>query len=344
MRSNIMKMLAARVLEFGKPLSVIDLDVPEPGEGQVLVKIAASGVCHTDIHAADGDWPVRPTLPFTPGHEGVGMVAAVGTGVRILKEGDRVGIPWLHSACGVCDYCVNGWETLCPKQQNTGYSVDGGYAEYALAPAAFAALLPDSLGFVEAAPILCAGVTTYKALKESEVKPGQWVVISGIGGLGHVAVQYARAMGMRVVALDRHDEKLDLARECGAEIAINVSTQDAVAEIQRSIGGAHGAVVTAVSPEAFSQVIGTLRSGGTCALVGLPPGTFETPIFEMVLKRLTIRGSIVGTRTDLREALTFAERGHIESRIEVQPLGAINDIFTRLKAGQIQGRVVLQMS
>lgn len=339
-----MKMLAARVLEFGQPLSIVDLEVPSPGPGQVLVKIAASGVCHTDIHAADGDWPVKPKLPFTPGHEGVGTVAAVGDGVTLLKEGDRVGIPWLHSACGVCDYCVNGWETLCPNQQNTGYSVDGGYAEYALAPAAFVALLPNSLGFVEAAPILCAGVTTYKALKESEVKPGQWVVISGIGGLGHVAVQYARAMGMRVVALDRHDDKLQLARECGAEIALNIMSGDPVAEIQRSIGGAHGAVVTAVSPEAFGQAISTLRSGGTCALVGLPPGTFETPIFDVVLKRITIRGSIVGTRTDLREALSFAERGHIRSHIETQPLGAINDIFTRLKAGDVQGRVVLQMA
>lgn len=339
-----MKMQAARVLEFGQPLSIVDINVPEPGPGQVLVKIAASGVCHTDIHAADGDWPVKPKLPFTPGHEGVGTVAAVGSGVTLLKEGDRVGIPWLHSACGVCDYCVNGWETLCPNQQNTGYSVDGGYAEYALAPAAFAALLPDSLGFVEAAPILCAGVTTYKALKESEVKPGQWVVISGIGGLGHVAVQYARAMGMRVVALDRHEDKLELARDCGAEMALNVMNGDPVAEIQRAIGGAHGAVVTAVSPGAFSQSIKTLRSGGTCALVGLPPGTFETPIFDVVLKRITIRGSIVGTRIDLREALSFAERGHICSRIETQPLSAINDIFTRLKSGNVQGRVVLQMA
>jgi len=308
------------------------------------VKIAASGVCHTDIHAADGDWPVKPKLPFTPGHEGVGTVAAVGTGVTLLKEGDRVGIPWLHSACGVCDYCVNGWETLCPNQQNTGYSVDGGYAEYALAPAAFAALLPDNLGFVDAAPILCAGVTTYKALKESDVKPGQWVVISGIGGLGHVAVQYARAMGMRVVAIDQHDDKLRLARECGAELALNIAHGDPVAEIQRTIGGAHGAVVTAVSPEAFGQAIKMLRSGGTCALVGLPPGTFETPIFDVVLKRLTIRGSIVGTRTDLREALSFAERGQICSHIETQPLAAINDVFTRLKAGDVRGRVVLQLS
>jgi propanol-preferring alcohol dehydrogenase len=337
-------MRAAVVTTFGDPLRIEDRPIPTPGDGQVLVRIAASGVCHTDIHAADGDWPVQPTLPFVPGHEGIGTVAALGRGVTTLKEGDRVGIPWLHSACGVCEYCLTGWETLCPKQQNTGYSVDGGYADYALAPAAFAAKIPDRLGFLDAAPIVCAGVTTYKGLRETETKPGEWIVISGIGGLGHVAVQYARAMGMRVAAVDVADDKLALARALGAEIAINAMTEDAVAEIQRLIGGAHGALVTAVSPPAFAQAIGMLRRGGTCALVGLPPGEFPTPIFDVVLKGLTIRGSIVGTRKDLEEALDFAARGCVKAAIEVQPLEAINDIFARLKAGDVRGRVVLQMT
>ncbi|HEY7033133.1 MAG TPA: alcohol dehydrogenase AdhP [Thermomicrobiales bacterium] len=337
-------MRAAVVSAFGKPLSIDERPIPEPGEGQVLVRLAASGVCHTDLHAADGDWPVKPHLPFVPGHEGTGTVAAVGRGVTTLKEGDRVGIPWLHSACGVCEYCLTGWETLCPKQQNTGYSVDGGYAEYALAPAAFAARIPDRLGFVDAAPILCAGVTTYKGLKETDTKPGEWVVVSGIGGLGHVAVQYARAMGLRVAAVDVADDKLLLARTLGAEIALNAATQDPVAEIQRLIGGAHGALVTAVSPPAFAQAIAMLRRGGTCALVGLPPGDFPTPIFDVVLKRLTIRGSIVGTRKDLEEALDFAARGCVKAAIEVQPLEAINDVFARLKGGDVCGRVVLDVA
>jgi propanol-preferring alcohol dehydrogenase len=337
-------MRAAVVTTFGDPLRIEDRPIPTPGDGQVLVRIAASGVCHTDIHAADGDWPVQPTLPFVPGHEGIGTVAALGRGVTTLIEGDRVGIPWLHSACGVCEYCLTGWETLCPKQQNTGYSVDGGYADYALAPAAFAAKIPDRLGFLDAAPIVCAGVTTYKGLRETETKPGEWIVISGIGGLGHLAVQYARAMGMRVAAVDVADDKLALARALGAEIAINAMTEDAVAEIQRLIGGAHGALVTAVSPPAFAQAIGMLRRGGTCALVGLPPGEFPTPIFDVVLKGLTIRGSIVGTRKDLEEALDFAARGSVKAAIEVQPLEAINDIFARLKAGDVRGRVVLQMT
>lgn len=337
-------MRAAVVTAFGEPLRIDERPIPTPGEGQVLVRIAASGVCHTDIHAADGDWPVKPSLPFIPGHEGVGTVAAVGRGVTTLKEGDRVGIPWLHSACGVCEFCLAGWETLCPKQQNTGYSVDGGYADYTLAPAAFAAPIPDRLGSLEAAPILCAGVTTYKALKETDTKPGEWVAISGIGGLGHVAVQYARAMGMRVAAVDIADDKLKLARALGAEIVINALNEDPANEIQHLIGGTHGALVTAVSRPAFAQAIGMLRRGGTCALVGLPPGEFPTPIFDVVLKRLTIRGSIVGTRNDLAEALDFAARGCVKSAIEVQPLDAINDIFARLKAGDVNGRIVLQMT
>jgi propanol-preferring alcohol dehydrogenase len=186
-------MKAAVVHAFGAPLVIEDVPVPEPGPGQVLVKVVASGVCHTDLHAADGDWPVKPKLPFVPGHEGVGFVAACGAGVAGagggLKEGDPVGVPWLHDACGRCEYCTTGWETLCPHQHNTGYSVDGGYAEYVLAPAAYVGRLPERPDFVALAPILCAGVTTYKGLKETEARPGQWVVISGIGGLGHIAVQ-----------------------------------------------------------------------------------------------------------------------------------------------------------
>jgi len=339
-----MKMQAAIVRAFGEPLVIDDCDVPEPKDGEVLIKIAASGVCHTDIHAADGDWPVKPSLPFIPGHEGAGTVAAVGKGVTTLKEGDRVGVPWLHSACGTCEFCLTGWETLCPYQQNTGYSVDGGYAEYSVAPAAFAAPIPDKLCFVDAAPILCAGVTTYKALRETEARPGEWVVISGIGGLGHVAVQYARAMGLHVAAVDIADDKLELARSLGAEIAVNARTADPVQEIQKSIGGAHGVVVTAVSRPAFTQAIGMLRRGGTCSLVGLPPGEFPTPIFDVVLKRLTIRGSIVGTRKDLQEALEFAAYGQVKATIETQPLGAINDIFSRLKSGDVNGRIVLSMA
>lgn len=336
-------MQAAVVRAFGQPLALEEMPIPTPGPGEALVRVVASGVCHTDLHAADGDWPVKPTLPFIPGHEGVGHVAALGPGVSGLKEGDRVGVPWLYSACGVCSYCLTGWETLCPRQQNTGYSVNGAYADYVLAPAAYVGVLPDSIGFAEAAPVLCAGVTTYKALKETEAGPGEWVVIVGVGGLGHLAVQYAKAMALHVAAVDVSDDKLDHARALGAEITVNAATTEPVSAIQQQIEGAHGVVITAVSPTAIQQGIGMLRRRGTCVVVGLPPGDFPTPIFDVVLKRLTIRGSIVGTRKDLQDALQFAADGSVRATIEMQPLDAINTVFKRLRHGAVQGRVVLQI-
>ncbi|WP_299425546.1 alcohol dehydrogenase AdhP [uncultured Meiothermus sp.] len=338
------KMKAAVVYEFGKPLVIEDRPIPEPQEGQILVKIMASGVCHTDVHAADGDWPVKPTLPLIPGHEGVGFVAAVGKGVTAVREGDRVGIPWLHSACGCCEHCLTGWETLCHKQMNTGYTVNGGYAEYALADPRFVGQLPGQVTFGEIAPILCAGVTVYKGLKETEARPGQWVAVSGIGGLGHVAVQYARAMGLRVVAIDIAEDKLELARKLGAELSINAAKTDPVAEVQRLTGGVHGALVTAVSNTAFRQSLGMVRRRGTVSFVGLPPGDFPTPIFDVVLKRITLRGSIVGTRQDLQETLEFAAAGQVKAQVEFQPLEAINEVFRRLREGTVNGRVVLRLS
>ena len=336
-------MRAAIVRAFGQPLSIEEVAVPEPGPGQIQVKIEASGVCHTDLHAADGDWPVKPTLPLIPGHEGVGYVSAVGAGVTVVKEGDRVGVPWLHTACSHCGHCLSGWETLCESQQNSGYSVDGGYADYALADPAFVGRLPDNLSFAEVAPVLCAGVTVYKGLKETDTKPGDWVVVSGIGGLGHMAVQYAKAMGLHVAAVDIKDDKLTLAKRLGADLMINAATVDPVTEIQKAIGGAHGALVTAVSPRAFGQAIGMVRRGGTISLNGLPPGDFPTPIFDVVLKRLTIRGSIVGTRLDLRESLAFAAEGKVRANIATEPLDNINAIFDRMRQGTIDGRVVLTM-
>jgi alcohol dehydrogenase, propanol-preferring len=306
-----------------------------------LVEIVASGVCHTDLHAAEGDWPVKPTLPFIPGHEGAGVVAALGPGVSHLKEGDRVGIAWLHSACGHCTLCLSGWETLCQEQKNSGYSINGSFAQYALAQADYLGRIPSGLSFIDAAPILCAGVTTYKGLKETQTRPGEWVVVSGVGGLGHVAIQYARVMGLHVAAVDLGPEKMALAKKLGAEVAIDAKTQDPPTEIQKQIGGAHGALVTAVSPVAFKQAMGMLRRGGTCVLNGLPPGEFPVSIFDVVLNRYTIRGSIVGTRIDLEEALAFAAEGKVRATIETQPLSSINHVFDRLKTGKVNGRVVL---
>jgi len=338
---NTKTMKAAVVEQFGEPLVVREVAIPSPGPGQALVEIVATGVCHTDLHAAEGDWPIKPTLPFTPGHEGAGIVVALGSGVTHLKEGDRVGIAWLHSACGHCDYCLSGWETLCPEQQNSGYSVNGSFAEYAVAQSDYLGRIPRNLSFVDAAPILCAGVTTYKGLKMTETRPGEWVVISGAGGLGHVAIQYAKAMGLHVAAVDLGPEKMALARKLGAEITIDAKTQDPAKEIQKQIGGAHGVLVTAVSPIAFRQAVGMLRRGGTCVLNGLPPGEFPVSIFDVVLNGYTLRGSIVGTRLDLEEALAFAGEGKVKATIAILPLESINEVFSRLKKGQINGRVVL---
>lgn len=337
-------MKAAVVAEFGKPLEIREVPVPVPGPGQLLVKIAACGVCHTDLHAAEGDWPVKPKPPFIPGHEGVGQVVAVGAGVSHIREGDRVGIPWLHSACGHCEHCLGGWETLCHAQSNTGYSVNGGFAEYALAEAEYAGRLPDNADFIEIAPVLCAGVTVYKGLKMTDTRPGQWVAISGIGGLGHMAVQYARAMGLNVAAVDVDDAKLELARRLGATLTVNAFKQDAAAFLCQEVGGMHGVLVTAVSSKAFSQALGMTRRGGTLVLNGLPPGEFSLSIFDMVLNGTTVRGSIVGTRLDLQEALDFAGQGKVRATVASEPLENINDIFARMHRGQIEGRIVLDLA
>jgi propanol-preferring alcohol dehydrogenase len=287
---------------------------------------------------------VKPVPPFIPGHEVAGVVAALGSGVTGLQEGDPVGVAWLHDACLSCEYCETGWETLCEHQHNTGYSCDGGFAEYVIAAAPFVARLPAGVDFARMAPILCAGVTTYKGLKETEARPGEWVAISGIGGLGHVAIQYAKAMGLHVAALDVTPQKLALARATGADLAVDATSPDAVSQVLKATGGgAHGVLVTAVSPPAFAQAVQMVRRKGTVSLVGLPPGDFPTPIFDVVLKRITVRGSIVGTRRDLDEAIEFAVEGKVHAQITKAPLDTINSIFADLKAGKIEGRMVLTL-
>lgn len=338
------KMKAAVATTYGGPLSIEEMPVKRPGTNEILVKVVACGVCHTDLHAVDGDWPVKPKLPFIPGHEGIGYVAAVGEQVDGIKEGDIVGVPWLYSACGHCQHCITGWETLCDHQKNTGYAVDGSYAEYVIADSRYVGHFPANIDFIQMAPILCAGVTVYKGLKETEVKPGEWVSISGIGGLGHVAIQYAKAMGMRVAAIDISDDKLQLAKSLGADITVNSTVNDPGQIIKKQTGGGtHGSLVTAVSRIAFSQAMSTLRKKGTLALVGLPPGSFDIPIFETVLNRLTIRGSIVGTRQDLQESIEFALDGKVKATVHAAKLDDINSVFTSMKENKIDGRVVLNI-
>jgi len=335
-------MRAAVVSAFGEPLTIQEVPVPSPGRGQALVRLETSGVCHTDLHAAHGDWPVKPSLPLIPGHEGYGEVVAIGEGVSELAIGDKVGNAWLWSACGTCQYCRTGWETLCEEQKNGGYSVDGSFGEYMLVDERFAARIPAGADPVEVAPVLCAGVTVYKGLKMTEARPGEWVTISGIGGLGHIAVQYAVAMGLNVVAVDVDDAKLDLARKHGASITVNATKEDPAEVVQREVGGTHGVLVTAVHPKAFGQALGVARRGATIVFNGLPPGDFPADIFDIVLRGLTIRGSIVGTRQDLIEALDFYARGLIHPTVATVPVDDINDVFDRMLKGAIDGRIVLQ--
>ena len=335
-------MRAAVVTAFGQRLSLDEVAVPAPATGQALVKLIASGVCHTDLHAVEGDWPVKPSPPFIPGHEGVGRVVAIGDGVTDLAVGDLVGNAWLWSACGSCEYCDTGWETLCEAQQNGGYSVDGSFGEYMLVDARFAARIPTGSDPIDVAPLLCAGVTVYKGLKMTEARPGEWVVISGIGGLGHIAVQYAVAMGLRVAAVDIAEDKLALARTHGAELTVNALEEDPIEAIQRVTGGAHGVLVTAVHPSAFGQAIGMARRGGTIVFNGLPPGDFPAPIFDIVLKGLTVRGSIVGTRQDLKESLEFYSRGLIHPTVSTRSLDDVNEVLDEMKHGRIDGRVVIR--
>jgi len=335
-------MRAAVVTAAGEPLVVTEVPVPTPGPGQALVKVITSGVCHTDLHAAKGDWPVAPKPQLIPGHEGYGEVVALGPGVTTLRIGQKVGNAWLWSACGTCEYCRTGWETLCPDQQNGGYSVDGSFGEYMLVDERYAARIPDGADPIEVAPILCAGVTVYKGLKMTGVRPGEWVTISGIGGLGHIAVQYARAMGMRVAAVDVDDAKLELARHHGAEVTVNAMSSDPGEAIQAATGGAHGVLVTAVHPRAFDQALSVVRRGATIVFNGLPPGTFDADIFDIVLRAITIRGSIVGTRQDMIEALDFYTRGQIHPTVHVETLDDVNDIFERMEKGKIDGRIVMR--
>jgi alcohol dehydrogenase, propanol-preferring len=342
-KSKVGPYRAAVVHEFHAPLTVEEVPALPLEPGQIRVQVEASGLCHTDIHAANGDWPVKPEPPFTPGHEGVGIVRELGPGVTEVKLGDRVAMPWLGYACGVCDHCVSGWETLCLEQKNMGYSIDGGFGEYATAYARYVVTVPEGIDPLDAAPLTCAGVTTYKAVKVAGTRSSDLVAVFGVGGLGHLAIQYAAIAGGRVVAVDLIDEKLELAKELGAEFTINAAKQDPIAEIQ-ALGGADEAIALAVSPKAFEQAYGTLRRGGKLVFVALPADNEVTlPIFETVLNGITIVGSIVGTRTDLREVFELHAAGKTHVIREVRSLDTVNESIADVEAGRVAARIVFQL-
>ncbi len=337
-------MKAAVVYAFDKPLKIEDVPKPKPGVGEIVVKIEAAGICHTDIHAAHGDWPVKPTLPFIPGHEGVGIIESLGPQVKGLKEGDRVALPWLGYACGGCEHCVGGWETLCKEQLNSGYAINGSYAEYAKGFAQYAGRVPQGIDPKEAAPLTCAGVTTYKAVKLSGARPAQLVAVFGVGGLGHLALQYAKIAGATVAAIDLHDEKLKMAKELGADICINASKEDPAAILQK-LGGADSVVSTAVSPKSNEQGFRCLKRGGTLVFVGLPKENIaHIPIFETVLGGIHIVGSIVGNRNDLREVFALHAAGKTKVWYEKRKLEEVNSCFEEIEQGKVAARLVFDMS
>ncbi len=336
-------MRAAVVHELGRPLVIEAVPIPRPGPHQALVRVDYSGVCHTDLHAARGDWPVRPVLPLIPGHEGSGHVVEVGPDVSGVQVGDLLGNTWLASACGRCADCLSGWETLCSHQRNSGYTVNGSFAEYMLVDTRYAPRIPDEVSPIGVTSILCAGVSAYKALRECGARPGQWVAICGIGQLGQMAIQYAAAMGFRVIAVTGSEPKRASAHSLGAEIAVNHRDGDAGQQVQDLVGGAHAAVVTAASATTVPAAISMARRGGTVTLVGLPPDSFPMSVFETVNRGLTVKGSIVGTREDMREALEFYRRGLVTAQYHTRPLEDVNDTLARMEQGTIDSRIVLDL-
>ncbi len=336
-------MKAAVVNKNCTDVEIIEKDIPIIGEGEALVEVEYCGVCHTDLHVCSGDYGEQPHR--TLGHEGIGIVKEIGKNVSSLKVGDRVSIAWFFEGCGACEYCNSGRETLCRKAKNAGYTVDGGMAEYCVVTADYAVKVPEGLDPAQASSITCAGVTTYKAIKVSGVRAGQWIAIYGAGGLGNLAVQYAKnAFGARVIAVDLNDDKLQLAKEVGAEVILNPS-KDKVEEKIKEItdGGAHATVVTAVAKAAFNSAVDSVRAGGKVVAVGLPPETMDLSIPKTVLDGIEIIGSLVGTRQDLAEAFDFGARGIVTPIVEKRRLTDVVDIFQEMRDGKIQGRMVLDM-
>lgn len=333
-------MRAAVVTAFDRPVTLEERPIPEPGPGQVLVRLETCGLCHTDIHVMHGDWPVKPGLPFVPGHEGVGIIERLGEDVTSRVVGQRVAMAWLGHACGECRYCIDGRENLCEQQQNTGYSIDGGYAEYAVADARFAVPVPDGVSSLDAAPLTCAGVTTYAAVKAAKVVPGERVAVFGIGGLGHLAVQYARLVGAEVVGVDITAEKLELARELGADHVVDASEVDPIQAIG-DLGGADVAIVLAVAPQVFGQAFASLNRGGRLVLVSLPAdGTLTVPVFDTVLKGISIIGSIVGTRQDLTEVFALHALGRTRVVAVPRDLADVNEAVAEVLHGDVPARLV----
>ncbi|URZ87394.1 alcohol dehydrogenase AdhP [Floricoccus penangensis] len=335
--------MKAAVVAKDKKVDVVEKELRPLNANEALLKMEYCGVCHTDLHVKDGDF--GDVEGRVLGHEGIGRVVAVGDDVTSLKVGDRASVAWMYNACGHCEYCVEGNETLCRNVQNSGYSVDGGMAEECIVDADYAVKVPEDLDPAAASSVTCAGVTTYKAIKESNIRPGQWIAIYGLGGLGNLALQYAKnVFGAKVIGIDTNDAQLEFAKEFGADLLINPLKEDAAKVIQEKVGGAHAAVVTAVSKQAFNSAVDAVRAAGTIVAVGLPSESMDLNIPRLVLDGIIVKGSLVGTRQDLAEAFQFAAEGKVVPKYKTRKIEEINDIFDEMLSGKIQGRMVIDFS
>ena len=335
--------MKAAVVAQGQRVNVIEKTLRPLKHGEALLKMQCCGVCHTDLHVKNGDFGDKTGVIL--GHEGIGVVQAVGPGVTSLKPGDRASVAWFFQGCGHCEYCNSGNETLCRNVKNSGYTVDGAMAEECIVVADYSVKVPDGLDSAAASSVTCAGVTTYKAVKVSNIRPGQWIAIYGLGGLGNLALQYAKnVFNARVIAVDINDDQLQFAKEMGADLVINSRNEDAAKVIQEKVGGAHAAVVTAVAKVAFNSAVGALRAGGRLVAVGLPPEAMSLDIPRLVLDGIEVVGSLVGTRQDLVEAFEFAAQGKVVPKVTLRPIEDINDIFDEMQQGKIKGRMVNDLS
>jgi propanol-preferring alcohol dehydrogenase len=338
-------MKAAVLHEFKTPLTLEEVARPQAGADDVLIEVEVCGVCHSDLHVADGDWTQLAGIvkkPLILGHEIVGRVVERGAAVHSVQVGERVGVPWVQWTCGQCEFCREGNENVCLQQRITGVMVDGGYAEYAKAPASHVVKIPDALSSEQAAPLLCAGVTVHRALKQSKIRAGQRLAVFGVGGLGHIAVQIGRAAGAEVTAIDISEEKLALAKSLGATRTLNAATSKVVKEI-RSSGGVHVALVTSASKSAYDMAFPCVRPTGTLLAVGLPAGDISFPAILMAAGEIQIKASAVGTREDLREVLALGAAGKVHCQVTTRPLAAVQEVLGQLRRGEISGRVALRL-
>lgn len=335
-----MSKVKAIVATSNQGTEIIERDSREILPHEVRLDMICCGVCHTDLHVKNADF--GDVTGRVLGHEGIGRVVEVGSAVKSLKVGDRASVAWMQEACGYCEYCNDGRETLCRNVLNSGYSADGGMATEAIVAGDYAVKVPENLDSAPASSITCAGVTTYAAIKNAKLTPGQWIVISGLGGLGNLAVQYAKKVfGLKVIGVDINDGQNEFAMEVGADMTLNPLRDDVGAIVQEKVGGAHAVVVTAVSKSAFSQAVDMVRAGGKVIAVGLPSEAMDLSIPRLVLDGIEVVGSLVGTRQDLAEAFQAGADGLVVPKCQMRPMEDINDIFEEMEAGTIRGRMVL---